>query len=244
MDRDYNAHGNPLHLLRQFADRSTGALSYLIGCGETHEAIMIDPVLADLPLYLGVLGELSLQLTYVLETHIHADHISAAAALRDATGACVALPHLAMARGANLQLEDGDRLIAGTLVLDILATPGHTPHCLTYRWKDRLFTGDSLLIGGAGSTSEPGADAGRLYDSVTSRLLPLADETLIYPAHDHQGRRVGCIGEERRQNPAFAGVSRDEFVSRRAQAGEPALPQAASCIAANLYCGAAHRIPQ
>lgn len=235
-----NAHDSPLHLLRQFADRSTGALSYLLGCGESHEAIMIDPVADDLLLYLGVLGELSLNLTYVLETHIHADHVTAAAALRDATGACVGVPRVAGVRGANLQLEGGDHLTAGALDLEIIATPGHTAHCLTYRWQDRLFTGDSLLIGGAGSTGEPGGDAGRLYDSVTHFLLPLADETLIYPAHDHQGRRVGCIGEERRQNPAFAGVSRDEFVSRCAHGAQPSLPQQAACIAANLRCGAAY----
>lgn len=234
------AHSGPLHLLRQFADRATGALSYLLGCGESHEAIMIDPVLDDLPLYLGVLGELDLNLTFVLDTHIHADHVTAAAALREATGACVGVSRLAGARGANLLLEGGDRLNAGTLALEAVATPGHTAHCLTYRWQDRLFTGDSLLIGGAGSTDEPGGDAGRLYDSVTQLLLPLADETLIYPAHDHQGRRVGCVGEERRQNPAFAGVSRDEFVSRRAQETPPKLPQKAACIAANLCCGVAH----
>lgn len=224
-------------LLRQFADRDSGTLSYLLACLRTRQAVFIDPVLAHVTLYLGVLDELGLSLTYTLDTHIHADHATAAAALRDATGSRIAVPRRSGARGCNLVLDDGDCLAAGGITLVAMHTPGHTPHCLTYRWRDRLFTGDSLHIGGAGSTGEPGGDPGRLYDSVTRLLLPLADETLVYPGHDSQGRRVGCIGEERRQNPLFAGVSRDEFISRRSD-GEAVPAGMDEHIAANLRCGA------
>ncbi len=229
--------GSPT-LLRQFADRATGALSYLLACADSRQAVMIDPVQGDLSLYLGVLDELGLCLAYAVDTHLHADHVTGAAALRAATGARIAVPRHCGAGGCDLLLADGDRLTAGTIALEVLATPGHTAHSLTLRWRDRLFTGDSLLIGSAGGTGEPGGDAGRLYDSVTRVLLPLPDETLLYPGHDHQGRRVGCIGEERRCNPLFAGVSRDEFISRRAAGDDAPPPDAAACIAANQRCGA------
>ena len=224
-------------LLRQFADRATGALAYLLAYRPGRQAVLIDPVREQVPLYLGVLDELGLDLTYVLDTHLHADHVTGATALREATGARIAVPRRSGARGCDLVLDEGDVVTTGDIVLDVLHTPGHTPHCLTFRWQDRLFTGDSLHLGGAGSTGEPGGDPGRLYDSVTRRLLPLPDETLVYPGHDSQGRRVGCIGEERRHNPLFAGISRDEFISRRSSR-EEAPADLAACIATNLCCGA------
>lgn len=225
-------------LLRQFADRGTGALAYLLACPASHQAILIDPLLEQVPLYLGVLDELGLSLAYVLDTHIHADHVTGAAVLQAATGARIATPRRSGAQGCDQVLDAGDCLIVGSLRIEALATPGHTPHCLSFRCQDRLFTGDSLHIGGAGSTAEPGGDAGRLYDSVTRSLLPLPDETLVYPGHDSQGRRVSCIGEERRHNPLFAGISRDEFISRRSAAEAPPPAGITDHLAANLRCGA------
>jgi len=225
-------------LLRQFADRDTGALSYLLACPESRQAIIIDPLLEHVPLYLAVLDELDLKLTHVLDTHIHADHTTGSAALRTATGARICLGDCCGADGYDQALTAGEQLAAGSIALEILHTPGHTPGCLTFRWRDRLFTGDCLLIGGAGGTDEPGGDPGRLFDSITRNLLPLPDETLVYPGHDTQGRRVSCIGEERRQNPLFSGISRDEFISRRAAGGGQLPVDMKKHLAANLRCGA------
>lgn len=222
---------------RQFHDSSTGTFSYLLGCGETARAVLIDPVVGQVPLYLGVLGELGLSLDWVLETHLHSDHISAADVLRERTRTYIAAGRQAGIETIDRPLADGDSVRVGLLCIDTIATPGHTPGCLTYRWGDRLFTGDGLLIGGCGRVSEPGGNGAALYDSVTRRLFCLADETLVYPGHCSCGRRVSCIGEERECNPYFHGVSRDGFVAARA--GEPdQLPVAtSSAIEANRRCG-------
>jgi glyoxylase-like metal-dependent hydrolase (beta-lactamase superfamily II) len=226
----------PRHF-RQFRDAATSAFSYLVGCGRVGEAVLIDPVAGHVPLYLGVLGELGLRLAWVLETHLHADHLTAADALREWTGAQVAVGGRSGIDAADRLLADGDAITVGGLQLVVMDTPGHTPGCVTYRWDDRLFTGDSLLIGGCGRIDEPGGNGVLLYDSVTRRLLSLADETLVYPGHGPNGRWVGCIGEERERNPYFHDASRDAFVVQRAAAVEPVPAAIGTNLAANRRCG-------
>jgi glyoxylase-like metal-dependent hydrolase (beta-lactamase superfamily II) len=222
---------------RQLHDPTSKTFSYLIGCVETSRAVMIDPVIGQVPLYLGILRELGLGLDWVLETHLHGEHISAADTLRECTCARVAASQQAGIEEVDRQLIDRDTLRIGLLDIDVLATPGHTPGCLTYRWADRLFTGDSLLIGGCGRVGEPGGDGAALFDSVTRRLFCLADETLVYPGHCLCGRRVSCIGEERERNPCFHGVSRDGFVSALASEANELPVATPSAIAANRRCG-------
>lgn len=201
---------------RQIRDPATDSFAYLLGCAETARAILIDPIATQLPLYQGVLRELELMLEWVLETHRHADATSGADALRELTGARVAFGRDTGLATADLFLGDGDQLQVGTLNVEVIATPGHTAGCLTYRWQDRLFTGHSLLIGGCGDFEDAPGNGGVLYDSVTRRLLSLPDETLVFPGQCLGGRRVSCIAEERERNPWFHGVSRDGFVSARA----------------------------
>lgn len=220
---------------RQLRDEATGAYSYLLGCGETGRALVIDPVVNQTPLYLSLLGELGLKLAWVLETHLHADHISAADSLREWTGAQVAVGMGSGIRGANRLLCDGDSIECGGFALKVLATPGHTPGCISFHWSDRLFTGDSLLIGGCGRTDEPGSDSACLFDSVVRRLFAFPDETLVYPGHCLSGRRVSSIGEERESNPHFHGVSRDSFASVTVDKGLPGILPIA--IEANRHCG-------
>lgn len=201
---------------RQIRDPATDSFAYLLGCTETARAVLIDPIATQLPLYQGVLRELGLRLDWVLETHRHANAGSGAEALRELTGARVAFGRETGLAAADRYLADGDILEVGALRLEVVATPGHTPGCLTFRWQDRLFTGHSLLIGGCGDIGKAEANGGALYDSVTRRLFSLPDETLVYPGQCLGGRRVSCIGEERERNPYFHGVSRDGFVSARA----------------------------
>lgn len=224
-------------LLRRILDTASGTCSYLIGSAATRQAVFIDPVREHIPLYLGVLAELDLALAAVLETHVHADHVTAAGALRDITGAAIACSHRAGVVGADRRLEDGESLAFGDLIFQALATPGHTPACLTYRWGDRLFTGDALLIGSCGRPDEPGGNAGQLFDSLTRCLLAHPDEYLVYPGHGSQVRWVSCIGEEKRNNPMLLGISRDEFIAVNHRREERPLPSMAANLAANRRCG-------
>ena len=222
--------------IRQFLDRPTATLSYLIACPESGRTVMIDPVDDDVALYLGVLDEMKWQLDSILETHLHGDHVSGAGKLRLATGAKIACGD-AQIQGADCLLREGDQIEAGSLQLKVIASPGHTPNCLSFHCGDRLFTGDCLLIGDCGSLCAAGADAGRLYDSITRKLLRFTDETLLYPGHELQGRQVSCIGDERRNNPLFSGVSRDEFIARIALRPCITSPLSAEIIAINRRCG-------
>lgn len=220
---------------RQLRDEATGAFSYLLACEESGSALVIDPVVNQTPLYLSLLGELGLKLAWVLETHLHADHISAADSLREWTGATVAVSAGSGIQCADCKLLDGECIACGSIALTTLATPGHTPGCISFFWRDRLFTGDCLLIGGCGRTDEPGSDGACLFDSVVRRLFVYPDETLVYPGHCLSGRRVSSIGEERESNPHFRGVSRDSFASITIDAGLPGILPIA--LEANRHCG-------
>lgn len=220
---------------RQLRDETTGAFSYLIGCGRSGAALLIDPVVGQTPLYLGMIAELGLHLEWVLETHLHADHITAADSLREWTHARIAVGTRSGIHAADHLLDDGDEIECGDLRLRVLATPGHTPGCISFLWQDRLFCGDSLLIGACGRIDEPGSDGARLYDSVVRRLFMLADETLVYPGHSPERRRVSCIGEERETNPLFLDTSRDRFAMLKTDRALPdILPLA---LEANRHCG-------
>lgn len=234
--RNADAHPNSemMHF-RQLRDEATGAFSYLVACKASGTALVIDPVVNQTPLYLGMLGELGLRLAWILETHLHADHISAADSLREWTGAKVAVSAGAGIRCADRLLTDDDTIACGEIVMQTLATPGHTPGCVSFHWHDRLFTGDCLLIGSCGRTDEPGSDGAQLFDSVIRRLFAYPDETLVYPGHCLDGRRVSSIGEERENNLLFHGVSRDSFASVKPAIGLPGILPVA--LEANRHCG-------
>jgi glyoxylase-like metal-dependent hydrolase (beta-lactamase superfamily II) len=224
-----------MHHFRQLRDEATGTFSYLVGCARTGTALLIDPVANQTPLYLGITAELGLRLEWVLETHLHADHITAADSLREWTHARVAVGDRSGIRAADRLLVDEDEIACGDLHLRVLATPGHTPGCISFLWEDRLFSGDSLLIGSCGRTDEPGSDGARLYDSVVRRLFVLPGETLVYPGHCLSGRRVSSIGEERESNPLFQDASRDSFAMLKSNQALPVILPIA--LEANRHCG-------
>jgi sulfur dioxygenase len=222
---------------RQMFDRDSRTYTYLIADIETGAAALIDPVLGEIGLYLGLLEERRLRLAWVLETHVHADHITAAAALRSCTGARVVFGRDSGAEGADLLVADGDDVPFGHETVRVIATPGHSAGCVSYLWRDRVFTGDSLLIRSCGRTDLPGGDAGQLFDSLMRKLLSLPDETLVYPGHDYQGRCVSCVGEERVNNPCVSGRTRDEFAALMGATRCPESPRVDLLMAANRRCG-------
>src|SRR5690606_31244918 len=135
--------------------------------------------------------------TLTVDTHIHADHITAAARLKRETGCRIAHPAIDRLACADVAVEEGMPLVLGSLVVEPLFTPGHTDGHHAYRCADRLFTGDALLIDGCGRTDFQNGDPAALYQSVRGKLFAMPDETLVYPGHDYQGRRVSCIGQEK-----------------------------------------------
>jgi sulfur dioxygenase len=196
----------------QFFEPVSSTYTYLLADQATRECVLIDPVDEEAQRYLDHLVANGLRLRYILETHVHADHVTAAAKLKSATGAQTAAPAGCGVSGADFALLDKEILKFGNEAVKVVHTPGHTPGSVSYHWQDCIFTGDALLIGGCGRTDFQGGDAGALYDAITGRLFTLPDETRVFPAHDYRGRTASTIGDEKHGNPRLAGKSRTEFI--------------------------------
>lgn len=228
-------------IFKQLFDDDSCTLTYLLADPLNGDAVIIDSVREHLGLYTSLLQSLELKLVWLLETHVHADHMTAAAGLKELTGAHTVTGLGAGAPCADRLVSDGDTVVFGSELIRVLPTPGHTPGCVSYRWRDRVFTGDALLIGGCGRTDFQGGDAGTLYDSVTGRLLALPDETLLYPAHDYHGRRVSSVAQEKLTNQRLVGRSRDEFITLMNGLNLPKPRMIDEALPVNLRCG---RVPE
>ena len=225
-------------LFRQMLDRETSTYTYIIADLDSTTAILIDPVVEQVARDLQQLSELGLTLKYCLETHVHADHITGTAKLRELTNCQGIVPAGASVSCADLFIQDGDNLQIGAVQIQAIATPGHTDSHMAYLVEQtHLFSGDALLIRGCGRTDFQGGNAGRLFDSVTERLFTLPDRTLVYPAHDYRGLSVSTIGEEKLFNPRFAGRSRQQFMELMANLNLPDPQRMAAAIPANEHCG-------
>jgi glyoxylase-like metal-dependent hydrolase (beta-lactamase superfamily II) len=223
-------------LIRQLFDVETSTFTYLIADEVTREALLIDPVREHTARDLQLIDELGLRLRYVLETHVHADHVTGAGVISDLTGAPAAASEYG-AECASIRLHHGSKLPLGTLTIRAIATPGHTKDSLSFYCAGHVFTGDALFIRGTGRTDFQSGDAGELYDSITQKLFTLPDETRVFPGHDYRGQSMSTIGEEKRLNPRLAGKSRSEFIEimRGLKLAPPKKIQTA--VAANLVCG-------
>lgn len=225
-------------IFRQLFEPASSTYTYLVACERTRSAALIDPVLEDLDKYKAVLEELSLKLVYTLETHVHADHVTAASALRSALGSRSVLHRAAGADCADVLVSGGDVLPLGELQIAVRETPGHTSSCISYVLPDRVFTGDALLLSGCGRTDFQGGSAATLYRSVHRELFTLPPDTLVYPAHDYKGRTVSTIREEMAINPRFGGgKSEDEFVKIMSELHLPYPKQIDRALPANQQCG-------
>ena len=223
-------------IIRQLFDAETFTYTYLVADEETRQAALIDPVLEQIDRDLGVIGELGLTLSHVLETHVHADHVTAAGVLRDRTGAKT----VAGARGApcaDLLVRHGDGIALGGVTIRVLETPGHTDDSVSFHVPGVVFTGDALFIRGTGRTDFQNGDAGALYDSITRVLFVLPDATVVYPGHDYKGRTMSTVAEEKAHNPRVAGKTRGEFIAIMESLGLPPPKKLAVAVAANRACG-------
>ena len=200
-------------LFRQLYDRESSTYTYLIAERSTKEAILVDSVLEQVERDLTLLQELNLTLKYCLETHIHADHITGTGKLRDRTGCQGVVPINAQANCADRFIQDHETIKLGEVEIKAIETLGHTDSHMAYLINhDRVLTGDALLIRGCGRTDFQNGNAAALYDSVTKKLFSLADDILVYPAHDYHGCTVSTIGEEKQLNPRFKQRDRQNFI--------------------------------
>ena len=228
-------------LFRQLFDPESSTYTYLIADERTGAAALVDPVRERVERDVQLLAELGLSLRYVLETHVHADHVTAAGLLRARCGAQTVVSRRGGAACADVPVDQGDRLMLGDVVVEVRATPGHTHGDVTYVVPAlrAAFTGDALLIRGCGRTDFQQGDARTLYRSVHEQLFSLPDDYLVYPGHDYQGRTASTIGEEKRCNPRLAGKTEDEFVAIMDALALPKPKRIDEAVPANLRCGRA-----
>lgn len=189
-------------IFRQLFDPETSTYTYLLADESSRQAVLIDSVLGQFDRDATLLRELDLDLCYALETHVHADHITASGRLRETFGCKVAVSENSGVVNADLMLQDGDSIRFGDGTLEVMSTPGHTQGCVTYVCREvgMAFTGDVLLVRGCGRTDFQQGDAAELFASVRDRIFALPNDTQVYPGHDYHGRMVSTVGEEKRFN--------------------------------------------
>ena len=200
--------------VKQLFDRESCTYTYLLIDAETGEGAIIDAVLETYDRDMQIINELGVELLYAIETHAHADHITSAGKLREMTGAKLVYGESTGIKAIDVPLKDGEIIQLGHYRIRAISTPGHTNGCTSYFCDGMLFSGDTLLIRGCGRADFQDGDPGTLFDSITQKLFTLADDTIVYPAHDYNGRTSSTIGEEKTWNPRLGGGrSRDEFIA-------------------------------
>jgi len=199
-------------IFRQLFDKISSTYTYLIASEKGREALIIDPVLENVERYIQLLKEVDLKLVKVIDTHIHADHISGIAELRDQTNCVTIMGDKTAADVVSMQVSDEELIKIDGLELRALFTPGHTSESFSFLMKDRIFTGDTLLIRGTGRTDFQNGNPRDSYNSIFNKLLKLPEDTLVYPAHDYKGEMVSTILEEKKFNPRLQVKSVDEYI--------------------------------
>ena len=232
--------GAPNLIFRQLFDARSSTFSYLLADKTTREAVLVDSVFEQFARDSALIYELELKLLYTLDTHVHADHVTAAWLFKERHQSQIVVSAAGGAEGVDLAVREGDVIRFGSQALSVLATPGHTNGCVTFVSSDRsmAFTGDALLIRAAGRTDFQQGDARTLFRSVHDKVFSLPDTTLIFPAHDYKGRTVTSVEEEKRLNPRL-GAGKDEaaFVEIMANLKLAYPKQIDRAVPANLHCG-------
>jgi len=224
--------------LRQFFDNETSTYTYLLFSRSTKEACLIDGVIEQTERDLAYIKELGLHLKYLIETHVHADHITSAGKMREITGAKIVYGSGANVPCAHISLSDGESLKIAGHEIKAIATPGHTSGCTSYYVAGRVFTGDALLIRGCGRTDFQQGSSELLYKSIREKLFLLPGETIIYPAHDYKGMTSSTIEEEKKWNPRAGGdKGLQEFIKIMDNLNLAKPKKIDVAVPANMKCG-------
>ncbi len=228
-------------IFRQLFDQDSGTYTYLLATLDGKEALLIDPVIGQMKQYLQLLSDLKLRLRYAIDTHTHADHITALGALRDETNCVTMMGEFTDAKCVSETVRDGDLIVLGDIELRALFTPGHTNESFSFYLQSgaapAVFTGDCLLIRGSGRTDFQGGDPAKSWDSIHTKLFSLPDETVVYPGHDYKGWTCSTIGEEKNCNPRLAGKSKQDYIDIMDNLNLPDPKMMDVAIPANLACG-------
>ena len=199
-------------IFKQIFDTESSTYTYLIASAKGREAVIIDPVIENVDNYIKVLGELDLKLVKVIDTHIHADHVTGATKLKKATNCTTLMGEHTPADAVEIKVKDGEIIEIDNLKIKSLYTPGHTSDSYSFLLDNYLFSGDTLLINGTGRTDFQNGSAKDAYNSIFNKILKLPEETLLYPAHDYNGEKVSSIGKEKKFNPRLQVNSENEYI--------------------------------
>ena len=198
-------------IFKQVFDQKSSTYTYLIASSNGREALIIDPVLENVGDYIKILKELNLRLVKVIDTHIHADHVTGASKLKNITKCSTIMGDHTPAESVEIKVKDNELIKLDNLKIRAIYTPGHTSDSYSYLMDNYLFSGDTLLINGTGRTDFQNGNAKDAYNSIFNKLLKLPEETLLYPAHDYKGEKVSTIGKEKRLNPRLQVSSVSEY---------------------------------
>ena len=199
-------------IFKQLFDNKSSTYTYLISSGKGREALIIDPVKENVTEYINLLKELDLKLVKVIDTHIHADHVTGASQLKDLTKCSTIMGEHTPAEAVEIKVKDDEYINLDNLEIRAMHTPGHTSDSFSFLMGKYLFSGDTLLINGTGRTDFQNGNSKDAYNSLFNRILKLPDETLLYPAHDYKGETVSTIGRERKHNPRLQVESVHEYI--------------------------------
>ena len=199
-------------IFKQLFDTKSSTYTYLISSGKGRAALIIDPVLENVNDYIKLLKELDLKLVKVIDTHIHADHVTGASKLKNITKCSTIMGENTPADSVEIKVKDDEYIDLEDIKIKAIYTPGHTSDSYSFLMKNHLFSGDTLLINGTGRTDFQNGNAKDSYNSIFNKLLKLPEETLLYPAHDYKGEKVSTIGKEKKQNPRLQVNSVDEYI--------------------------------
>lgn len=225
-------------IFHQLFEKETSTYTYLIADAQTKEGILIDSVIETVERDLNLIQELGITLKYVLDTHVHADHITGSGEIRKRTGAKLVLGEAYGLLCTDLNIKDGEELAFGNLKVKALHTPGHTSGCVTYKVGKMLFTGDALLIRGCGRTDFQEGSAETLYESIHQKVFAESDDTIIYPGHDYKGFTHSSVGVEKNHNRRLnLDVSKEEFVEIMDNLNLADPKKIKESVPANLLCG-------